>query len=189
MGLARGVHNIYIVHPVDRLLPPAQVPDLRDLLLLQQEAGEEPLLPRPAETDRRGLVPDRVARAQNADQEDHVDRVDRSVEAPAEDRADVVAGAAIQRDFHPRLAKVVRDVGDAPARAPIGGKEVEHPPHAAGGEALGHGAAIKPPPGRPGTPRVSPAPAARSPGGLLRPGPPEGSARARPRSPAGAAGR
>src|SRR4051794_30609605 len=59
--------------------------DLLDVGLGHDEAGEEPLPARPAEPDRRRLVPHDVLRPEDLDQHEHVERVDRRVHAPAED--------------------------------------------------------------------------------------------------------
>src|SRR5262249_13039954 len=145
MRHSRRVNNLYIVDAIDRRPGLAQLADRVDFLVGDDEPGGQRRPPWFQEPDRCGLVPDRVSWAQDLDQHDHVHRIHGAVEAPAVDRADVVARAPGERDPDAHLAKVRGDVRDSPSGAAVGREEIELPAHQTGGKRLRHGGRLSEP--------------------------------------------
>src|SRR5262249_27367899 len=136
---ARAVGEVDGVDAVDGGSLGREALDRLDLRLRKDEPRVECRAAGALEADRCGFVPDRVGGAQDPDEHDHVEGVERAVEASSVDRADVVARAPVERQLHADLAKVRRDVGHADAGAAVAGKEVEAPAQAPRLERLAHG--------------------------------------------------
>jgi hypothetical protein len=96
------------------------------------------------ETDRGGLVPDVVVRAEVLDEHHHVDGIDRPIHAAAEDRPDVVARAQRERNLQADLAPVVGDVREPPSGTEIGGEQVDDAAGEPGAEGFTHSARLIP---------------------------------------------
>src|SRR5690606_38458682 len=127
MNRPRFVHQIDVVNPIKRTLGLQAVEDCINLHLLDDKMSIQGRASRLLELNSGGFIPDDKAFAQNLDKHDHVDRVNRTIQAAAKDCSVVIASPQVERQFDAHFAPVVGDIGDNRARTTICRKQIERP--------------------------------------------------------------
>lgn len=117
--------SVNCVATVDRSLSFQGVPNCSKLFVRYDESCMKRFPAGFLKFDAGRFVPNYIIFPKPMNQHQHVERIDRAVDAASENGSDVVAGAPRERQIKPHLALIFGDELQPPAGPAIAGKEIK----------------------------------------------------------------